>query len=50
MMQGNFKETSDGAKSAGKDLNDVKTLIGVKDCVERVNNQASNITLTLDQL
>lgn len=46
----NFEETSEGAKIANKDLSEVKTLIGVKDCVEHVQNQAKPITLSLDQL
>jgi hypothetical protein len=45
-----FEETSAGAKTANKDLSDVKTLIGVKDCVERVQKQAKPITLSLDQM
>ena len=46
----NFEETTEGAKLADKDLSEVKTLIGVKDCVEHVQNETKTITLGLDQL
>ena len=49
-MQSDFKETSEGAKIGDKNLENVKTLIAVKDCVEHVQKQAQPITLNLDQL
>jgi len=45
-----MKETTDGAKIKGKDLNDLKVLIGVKDKIEIVKNESNAITLKLDQL
>jgi hypothetical protein len=45
-----MKTTTEGARVKGKDLNDLKTLIAVKDKVEVVKNEANAITLKLDQL
>ena len=45
-----MKETSSGASVKDKDLSDVKTLIGVKDCMEVVYNQKDSTILSLDQL
>ena len=38
-MQAFMKETQQGATIKDKDLSDVKTLIGVKDCMEVVYNK-----------
>ena len=43
-----MKDTSEGAKSKGKDLTDIKTLIAVKDKVETVQKEADAVTLRLD--
>ena len=45
-----IQDTTEGVRIQGKDLDDPKTLIGVKDMVELVKNQASAITLKFDQL
>ena len=49
-LQSFMKDTSAGAKTSDKDLTDVKTLIGVKDCMEQVFLQKDQKTLLLDQL
>jgi len=45
-----MKETSVGCKADDKELNDVKTLIGVKDCMESVFSKNDSTVLSLDQL
>lgn len=47
-LQNFMKETSEGAKSKGKDLTDLRTLIAVKDKVETVHNEQESVTLQLD--
>ena len=49
-LQEYMKSTTSGATVKDKDLSDVKTLIGVKDNVESVQNNGESITLQLDQL
>ena len=45
-----MSETKAGAKLDGKNTNDVKVLIGVKDRIEDVKAKNDEITLKLDQL
>lgn len=45
-----MKDTHAGSVVKDKDLSDVKTLIGVKDCVMRVYDENDATMLILDQL
>jgi dynein heavy chain len=49
-LQNFMKDTTAGANTKNKDLSDVKSLIGVKDCMEQVFLQKDQKTLLLDQL
>lgn len=49
-MNNFIQDTKKGSVTKDKNLQDVKILIGIKDCVEQVFNQKEEIVLKLDCL